>query len=97
MEPLIADGQRCIFRKDPGGSRNGKIVLCRIAGFAGDEPIAVVKRYRSARAAGADTIGEATAIVLSSLNEKHEDIVLTSGDQVSIIGIFERTVKEGDY
>jgi hypothetical protein len=57
----------------------------------------VVKRYRSARAAGADTIGEAKAIVLSSLNEKPEDIVLTSGDQVSIIGIFERTVKEGDY
>lgn len=94
MEPDIADGQLCIFRKDPGGSRNGKIVLCRIGGFAGDEPIAVVKRYRSARTASADSIGEAKAIVLSSLNENHDDIVLTSGDHLSIIGIFERAVKE---
>ncbi len=41
MEPQILDGQLCIFRRDPGGSRNGKIVLCRIDGFAGDQPLAV--------------------------------------------------------
>jgi DUF2075 family protein/SOS-response transcriptional repressor LexA len=92
MEPLIHDGQLCIFRRDPGGSRNGKIVLCRIEGFAGDAPVAVIKRYRSARTATADSIGEARVIVLSSANERHEDIVLTDGDHLSIIGIFERVV-----
>ena len=90
MEPLIRDGQLCIFRRDPGGSRNGKIVLCRIGGFAGDAPVAVIKRYRSARTPGSDSIGEARAVVLSSTNEKHEDIVLTEGDQLAIIGIFDK-------
>src|SRR5207248_4272288 len=90
MEPLIHDGQLCIFRPDPGGSRNGKIVLCRIGGFAGDAPLAVIKRYRSARRPGEGTIGEASTIVLSSLNEKHEDIVLTHGEHLSILGVFER-------
>jgi hypothetical protein len=93
MEPLIRDGQLCIFRRDPGGSRNNKIVLCRIDGFAGDAPIAVIKRYRSARTAGPGTIGEARTIVLSSRNQKHDDIVVTDGDHLSVIGIFERVVE----
>ena len=94
MEPGIQDGQLCIFRKDPGGSRNGKIVLCRIAGFAGDAPLAVIKRYRSARTRSADSIGEAKAIVLSSDNEKHEDVVLTSGDDLSVLGLFDRAIEK---
>ena len=93
MEPLIADGQLCVFRKDPGGSRNGKIVLCEIARFAGEEPLALIKRYRSARIGGPDSIGEARAIVLSSVNEQHEDIVLTGGEDLSVVGIFERTAE----
>jgi SOS-response transcriptional repressor LexA len=93
MEPLIRDGQLCVFRRDPGGSRNGKIILCRIEGFAGEAPIAVIKRYRSARTAGPDTIGEANTIVLSSRNEKHDDIVVTHGDQLSVMGVFERVLE----
>ena len=93
MEPRIRDGQLCVFRRDPGGSRNGKIVLCRIESFAGDAPVAVIKQYRSARRASSDSIGEARAIVLSSENERHEDIVFTDGGNVSIIGIFERVVE----
>jgi hypothetical protein len=92
MDPLIRDGQLCVFRRDPGGSRNGKIVLCRIDGFAGEAPLAVIKRYKSARTPGPETIGPARAVVLSSINEKHEDIVLRNGDQLSIIGVFERVV-----
>jgi uncharacterized protein len=94
MEPRIKDGQLCLFRKDPGGSRNGKIVLCRVGGFAGDAPVALIKQYRSARTAGADSIGEAEAIVLSSLNKKHKDIILTQGTDLSVMGIFERVVEE---
>jgi len=92
MEPDIPNGALCIFRKDPGGSRNGKIVLCRIGGFAGDDPVAVIKRYRSARRPATDSIGEAKAIVLSSINEKHDDIVLTEGEHLTILGTFERLV-----
>jgi DUF2075 family protein/SOS-response transcriptional repressor LexA len=89
MEPDIPDGALCVFRKDPGGSRNGKTVLCRIGGFAGDAPIAVIKRYRSARMPSEDGIGKAQAIVLSSINEKHDDIVLTEDEHLAILGVFE--------
>ncbi len=96
MEPKISDGDLCLFRKDPGGSRNGKIVLCRIDGFAGEDPIALIKRYQSARITGADNPGEATAIVLSSFNSVHEDIVLTNGENFSILGIFEQVISASD-
>jgi DUF2075 family protein len=92
MEPIIKSGDLCLFRKDPGGSRNGKIVLCQIEGFAGDAPVALIKRYRSARTQGFDTIGEAKAIVLSSINTEHEDIVISEEKNFSVIGIFERVV-----
>ncbi len=93
MEPDIKNGDLCLFKKDPGGSRNGKIVLCRIDGFAGDSPVALIKRYRSARVQGGDSIGEAKAIVLSSINPQHDDIVLSSGENLSILGVFERVVE----
>lgn len=93
MEPEIKNGDLCLFKKDPGGSRNGKIVLCQIVGFAGDAPLALIKRYKSARAQGADSIGEAKAIVLSSINPQHEDIVLSGGEGFSIVGVFERVVE----
>jgi uncharacterized protein len=93
MEPMITDGQLCLFRRDPGGSRSGKIVLCQVDGFAGGAPVALIKRYRSARTPGNQSIGEASAIVLSSINEEYEDIVLTGGDSFSVVGIFERVVE----
>ena len=92
MEPKIPNGSLCLFRKDPGGSRNGKIVLCRIEGFAGDAPLAVIKRYQSKRVISPDSIGEAEKIVLSSLNPTHKPIEITEGDEFSILGIFERVI-----
>jgi len=91
MEPGIPDGSMCLFRKDPGGSRNGKTVLCRIAEFGG-APIAVVKRYSSKRQPSAYALGRADKIVLSSTNPAYEDIVLTEGDEIQILGIFERVI-----
>jgi SOS-response transcriptional repressor LexA len=91
MEPRIPDGSLCLFRKDPGGSRNGKIVLCRL-GLSGGVPMAIVKRYKSFRKSSEDSLGKASKIVLSSLNHKYEDIELKEGDEIKIIGIFERVV-----
>jgi DUF2075 family protein len=93
MEPDIRDGALCLFKKDPGGSRNSKIVLCHIDGFAGDASLALIKRYRSARVRGTDSIGEAKAIVLSSINAQHEDIVLSGGEGLSVVGVFERVME----
>jgi phage repressor protein C with HTH and peptisase S24 domain len=93
MEPRIPDESLCLFRKDPGGSRNGKIVLCSI-GSVGGAPLAVVKRYQSIRLPSQDSIGEAVKITLSSLNTRYEDIELTEGEELRIIGIFEGVVSK---
>jgi hypothetical protein len=93
MEPKIPDGSICLFRKDPGGSRNGKIVLCRIEGFAGDAPLALIKLYHSERESSADTLGEAKKVILSSLNASHPPIEIKSGEDFSILGIFERLIE----
>ncbi len=81
MEPNIPDASLCLFRRDSGGSRNGKIVLCQTSTIAGGAPalVAVIKRYQSARSATNDSIGEAQRIVLSSINPDHKPIVLTEG------------------
>ena len=91
MEPGIPNGSVCLFKMDPGGSRNGKIVLCRIAEYGG-APVAVLKRYRSIREANSGAIGKALKIILSSTNSEHEDIELTEGDEVRILGIFIRVI-----
>jgi len=93
MEPKIPNGSLCLFRKDPGGSRNGKIVLCRIGGFAGDAPMAIIKTYHSERTPSAEILGEARRIVLSSLNPAHKPIEIKEGDEFSIVGIFERLIE----
>ena len=93
MEPKIPNGSLCLFRKDPGGSRNGKIVLCRIGGFAGDAPMAIIKTYHSERTPSAESLGEARRIFLSSLNPVHKPIEITEGDEFSILGIFERLIE----
>ena len=94
MDPEIVSGDLCVFRKDRGGSRNGKIVLCQIDGYAGEAPVALIKRYRSARMRTADSIGEAKTIVLSSINARHEDVVLSEGENLRIVGIFDRVVHQ---
>ena len=93
MEPRIPNESLCLFRKDPGGSRNGKIVLCSIGSVAG-APLAVVKRYQSIRLPSQDSIGEAVKITLSSLNPRYEDIELTKGEELRILGIFESVVSQ---
>jgi len=89
MEPRIPEGSLAMFRKDPGGSRNGKIVLCRVDTAAGISS-AVVKKYKSVRRPSQDLLGEASEVVLSSTNPKYEDIVLTEGDDLAILGVYER-------
>jgi len=94
MEPAIKNGQLCLFRKDPGGSRNGKIILCQISGFGGGASLALIKRYKSARSPSSESIGEARSVVLSSINQDHEDIILTGGDGLTVLGVFERLIED---
>jgi len=92
MEPKIPDGSLCLFRKDPGGSRNGKIVLCRISGQSDDASLAVIKRYKSVQFLEPDGISVAKKIILSSTNPVHLPMEITEADEHTILGIFERVV-----
>ena len=49
MEPLIRDGEFCVFRAKPAGSRQGRIVLVQYRGPSDPETggTFTVKRYRS--------------------------------------------------
>lgn len=91
MEPRIPDGSICKFKLDPGGSRNGKIVLCVITGPSGSSPVAAIKLYHSIR----DETDEAKQIVLSSLNPIHLPIVLSYEAEPTILGIFETVLYTG--
>lgn len=94
MEPRIPAGSLCLFKKYQGGTRNNKIVLCRIENFAGEESVALIKKYNSFRVGDEDTIGETQKIVLSSLHPKHPNIEISEEGSFSVIGVFEGIVEE---
>lgn len=77
MEPRIHDGDYVVFRAQPAGSRQGKIVLAR--GPVEDPEIGgpfTVKRYSSEKAASSDGEWRHTRIVLSPLNPEFQPIVV---------------------
>ncbi len=53
MEPAIQDGDYCLFHKDRGGSREGKIVLVAFRNVPDPETMAryTIKRYHSEKTA----------------------------------------------
>jgi DUF2075 family protein len=78
MEPLIPDGSYCVFRKDPGGSRDGKIVLVEHASLRDPDTGAryTVKKYRSEKEFLDDGSWRHKRITLSPLNPEFAEIVL---------------------
>jgi len=66
MEPKIADGSLCVFRRNVVGSRQGKLVLVRDSELA-DELRFTVKRYKSEKRMTEDSFVQ-TRIRLESLN-----------------------------
>ena len=97
MEPLIPDGALCRFRLDPGGSRKGKIVLCLIERFAGEAPLALIKRYYSVREGALDQeLGEASRVLLLSENHAHDPIYMAPDEQLRILGVFELVIEENE-
>lgn len=83
MEPQIHDGDYLVFRENPEGSRQGKIVLAQYRGLADPETGGgfTVKRYSSLKVASAD--GEFThkQVTLSPLNPDYEPIQLRPSDE----------------
>jgi type III restriction enzyme len=79
MEPKIYDGDYCIFRAKPEGSRQGKIVLVQYRGPADPETGGsyTVKRYSSRTVVERDGGWRHAEITLSPLNSDYEAITLT--------------------
>jgi phage repressor protein C with HTH and peptisase S24 domain len=78
MEPRIYDGDYCVFRAKPTGTRQGKIVLVQYRG-PGDPDTGgafTVKRYRSEKRGDATIGWRHGRITLEALNPEYQPIVL---------------------
>lgn len=78
MEPLIPNGSYCVFRKDPGGSRDGKIVLVECDNLRDPDTGAryTVKKYQSEKELFDDGSWRHKRITLSPINPEFANIVL---------------------
>ena len=96
MEPRIPDGSLAIFRANPAGSRNGKIVLASFRGLSDPETAAsyTVKVYSSKKAVGPDGSWAHTKIALSPTNTGFEAIEVDpkQAESFRIIAEFVRVV-----
>jgi hypothetical protein len=83
MEPKIHDGDLLVFRRDPAGTRQGKIVLAQYRGPADPETggAFTVKRYSSNKMVDEDEGWRHTRITLSPLNPDFEPIDLAPEDE----------------
>lgn len=92
MEPKIHDGDYCVFRANPAGSREGKIVLVQNhvvydPEYGGSYSI---KQYASEKHFNSDGTWHHSEIQLKPLNPNYNPIVLNEADSDSfrIIGEF---------
>ena len=76
MEPSIPNGSYCVFRLDPGGTRNGKVVLVQSQHI--DDPENggkyTVKRYSSEKNLFPDGTWNHKIITLSPDNKTYKNI-----------------------
>lgn len=82
MEPMIHDGDLCIFKFNPVGSRQGKILLVQHRSvFDVDNAGAYsIKKYSSQKKFDADGNWEHEKIVLKPLNKDFSEIVIDAND-----------------
>lgn len=97
MNKRIPNGSYCLFKKDEGGSRNGRIVLVECTDINDSEFGSgyTVKQYESAKNMSEDGWGH-KSIILKPLStiDSYTDIVLKD-DQLSylkVVGIFEKVL-----
>ena len=92
MEPVIHDGDSVVFRRDPIGTRQGKIVLAQYRGPADPETGGsfTVKKYSSEKRSDREAGWQHSNIVLSPLNRDFRSIVVPAAraDDFKIVAEF---------
>ncbi len=78
MEPRIHDGDYCVFRANPKGTRQGRIVLVQYRGPGDPETggAFTLKRYRSEKRGDANVEWRHSQIILEALNPEYQPIIL---------------------
>jgi superfamily II DNA or RNA helicase len=93
MNKVIPNGSWCLFRKDPGGSRNGKIVLVRQKNVQDTEfgNGLTVKYYESKKFQNSDSWQQVEIILHpSSFNDEFSEMRFVGDDLIDfkVIGVF---------
>ncbi len=92
MEPKIKDGDYCVFRANPEGSRQGKIVLAQYRGPADPDTGGsyTVKLYSSKKTVSSDETWKHEEITLLPLNVQYQPIKLKPENEndIQILGEF---------
>lgn len=98
MEPTIRDGDYVVFRAQPTGTREGKIVLAQYRGIADPDTggAFTVKRYASEKEVVEDGDWRHTRVVLSPLNPDYEPIVVSpdEAEDMQIVAEFITVLSE---
>ena len=98
MEPTIRDGDYVVFRAQPTGTRDGKIVLAQYRGIADPDTggTFTVKRYTSEKEAVENGGWRHTRVVLSPLNPDYEPIVVSpdEAEDMQIVAEFITVLSE---
>ena len=97
MNKVIPNGSLCLFRKDSGGSRNGKIVLVEHTNIQDPDfgSSYTVKEYTSVKKVTNEQWNH-QSIVLKPLsyNSEYDDIIISEDElaYLRVVGIFERVL-----
>lgn len=95
MEPMIHDGDLCVFSSPVAGSRQGKIVLVKAKDNNDPEASSfTIKKYSSKKSADEDGVWHHTHITLSSLNPEFQSIELDADEtEEGGFGVYGELVK----
>lgn len=92
MEPTIYDGDLCVFRANPGGSRQNKIVLAQHHNFYDSDYSGSfsIKIYSSRKEFDNEGYWKHESIVLQPINKDYKDIIIneSDADDYRLIGEF---------
>jgi uncharacterized protein len=83
MEPMIHDGNYCVFRAGVHGTRNNKIVLVQHSSIKDPDTGGsyAVKKYTSKKRYAEDGTWQHEEIVLEPLNKSYEPILIVNPDE----------------